>query len=200
MRLLFVACFLFYPFLAQAEIQTTFGSMTFGQPPEDGMICINGPCSFGQIRPDILQNKIDLSIYKKPVDITTYGGWEISSPEYSFFEDRLYRVAFNIQCVYGFKISCRDDQIRRSIEEVTYALDQEYGLEIINNVAVELNATQSYELQKYKTGDDTIIEIGFDKSDQGLSRPYVIIDSYSMIEKVRKASNPKYKPVPFDNL
>ena len=190
MRPLLVVCILFFPCFAQAEIQTTFGSMTFGQPPEDGMICTVGPCSTEQLRPDIRQNKIDSSDYIKPTDITHYGDWEITSPVYRFFEGRFVRV--------NFDILCDESQAQRCMKEVADALDQEYGLELLENWVMEVNEDQSIEAQTYKTGDDTIINISLNNISRRSSRPTVIIESHSMMEKMRKSANPNYKPRPLD--
>jgi hypothetical protein len=191
MRLILLACVLLFPCLAQAEVQTTFGTMTFGQPPEDGMICVVGPCSSEQLRADIRHNKIDLSDYIKPTDITNYGGWQISSPVYSFFEGRLVRVVFNIQC--------DKDQAQRCMKEVADALDLEYGLELLENFMMEFDETLSIEAQTYKTGDDTVIYIGFNNSISRANSPTVFIQSHSMMEKMRKSINPDYKPGPLDS-
>lgn len=192
MRLLLVACFLLFPCLALAEIPTTFGSMTFGQPPEEGMVCIVGPCSTEQLRPDIKQSKIDWSIYKKSSDITIYGGWEISSPEYSFIEGRFAKVSFFIEC--------EKSQALRCMEEVADALDQEYGLELLKNVVIEESEDQSFEGQVYKAGEDTLIKFSFENSSRRPTMPLLAIEAHSMMEKMRKTVNPNYKPKRLDKI
>ena len=190
MRLLLAIGILLFPCIVQAEIQTTFGSMTFGQPPEAGMICTVGPCDTEQLRPDIRHNKIDSSDYIKPTDITHYGGWEITSPVYSFFEGRFVRVDFDILC--------DESQAQRCMKEVADALDLEYGLELLENWVMEVSEGQSLEGQTYKTGDDTIVNISLDSSSRRTSTPTVIIESHSMMEKMRKSFNPNYTPKPLD--
>jgi len=170
-----------------AEPLFFFGDLTFGQPPETEMICVKGPCPSEPLRPDIRQNKINLAVYKLPVDITTYGEWEITSPQYSFYEDRLARVSFSVLCDEGSSIRCMDS--------VASALDREYGLEQMDDFSFEFSDKNSYIGRHYKIGQDIDVLMHHDQSEWRGRQPVVVIESRSLMEELRRDARKNFKAV-----
>ena len=177
MRSLTAVVLFFIPALALAEIPQTFNNMTFGQPPEADMICTRGPCSTNSIRPDVKQNKIEMSYYVRPDDITTYGNWEISTPRYMFYKDKFFKVVFNIICDYA--------DYQRCIDETVEKLSQEYELETLSDVSTE-DEDFAVQYRSYSVGNDTNVSITQITKDGNGRQPSVLIQSKSLLAAAQR--------------
>ena len=184
MRSLTAVVLFFIPALALAEIPQTFNNMTFGQPPEVDMICTRGPCSTNSIRPDVKQNKIEMSYYVRPADITTYGNWEISTPRYMFYKDKFFRVIFDI--------ICDDTDSQRCIDETVEKLSQEYELETLYDLSTE---DEDFAVQKrsYSVGSDTKVSITQVTKRSNFQRPFVTIENNSLLAAAQKDAREKHQ-------
>lgn len=186
MRYWFVFMLLF-PGVSFAEMPQTFNNMTFGQPPEAKMICVRGPCSTKQIRPDVGQNKIELGEYVRPVDITIYGNWQITPPIYFFYKDKFVKVAFNLLCGQDNSQRCMDDTLDQ--------LQQEYDLELLNDASMVVNEGQAMQTRNYQVGKNLKVRMSYQKINNYWRLPSVIIENIPLLETMRRdARSHRRKP------
>jgi len=173
------------PSISLAEAPQTFNNITFGQPPEAEMICIKGPCSTKQLRPDIEQNKIGMGQYIRSVDITTYGGWEVTPPTYSFYKDKFVRVSFNLLCEH--------DNSQRCIDETLEKLRQDYDLELQNDASMEVSEALAIQNRTYRVGEDMVVKISYQKINDYWRLPSVTIENIPLMESMRSDVRSSHK-------
>lgn len=188
MRFLFLFL-IFFPCSAFAENPQTFNNMTFGQPPEVDMICVKGPCSTKQIRPDVKQNKIEIGEYVRPIDITIYGDWQITPPIYTFYKDKFVKVRFDLLCDQEISQRCMDETLLR--------LQQEYDLEFHGDASMVFNESQAMQNRTYQVGKDMLVKITYQKNNDYWRLPSVLIENIPMMEALRHdARSSLEKPAP----
>jgi hypothetical protein len=155
----------------------------FGSAPLPAMICIKGTC-LDDLAPGERTNRI-FAAYNNPVDLTHFGGVAISSPEYDYFEGRLFRIMFRLHCRSGREDSC----LGKIIDE----LDSDYGLTPIPGSPRETDLPPVID-RDFHTDSGLVVRLSWSVGYSDWQRPYVEIYDLPLMESVRSTSNPNYRP------
>lgn len=164
-----------------------FSGYRFGQSPSANMVCGGGYC---KARETGDSGRLDLpfSIYETPGALTTLGGLTIVRPRYTFWNDRLYRISFQVNCAPLETEECLDDIVRD--------LDREYGL-----TPLSANDFRNFVLDRRQIVRDfvseagAIIKIRGVRTGQEWQKPLVDIADRRMADQVGYTLNPEhYKP------
>ncbi|WP_148204275.1 hypothetical protein [Syntrophotalea carbinolica] len=164
-----------------------FQGLRFGQPPSDDMICIGGPCSFGQQGKIIKKKRSIISTYKKSKDITHYNLIEISAPKYIFWENQFFRVSF--------QIICKPENAEQCIDTICSKLDRHYGLTLVGEVSEHINPQDELKVRLFLTKSGEIVEVHRYKSRGRWQQPFVRFYNKTLMDRVRLEVNPNYVPM-----
>lgn len=107
------------PAAGSAPFELEFSGYKFGQSPSANMVCRTGYCK-SQAPGGDGRVTFPFSVYETPGAVTTLGGLTVVNPAYTFWEDHLFRVYFQVDCTPLETEACLDDIVK--------ALDREYGL------------------------------------------------------------------------
>lgn len=100
-------------------VELEFSGYKFGQSPAANMVCYSGYCK-SQAPGGDGRIAFPFSVYETPGAVSTLSGLTIINPRYTFWQDRLYRVMFQVDCALLAPDQC--------LADIDTALDREYGL------------------------------------------------------------------------
>jgi len=167
-------------------IEFEFGGYRFGQSPAANMICFSGYCK-SQAPGGDGRVTIPFSIYETPGAVSTQIGMTVVNARYNFWEDRLYRVFFQVDCTPLSTEECLDDMVRD--------LDREYGL-----TPLASSDYQQFVLRRRSIIKDFIMDSGaFLKIRAGSldgiwQKPTVDIVDKGVADKAGSTLSPKFTP------
>ena len=161
-----------------------FQGVHFGDFPSVDMICIRGLCPVGEEGVGIKTHSLIPPTYNQRTAITHYHGVKITTPAFSYFDDKMFQV--------GFRIDCNPQGQQECIDAVIAGLDAEYGI-----TPLEVSAEEriiSKESAGFMTDSGSLVLIRWDSDEKGIFLPSVKIFDESLINLVRKSLNPNYVP------
>ncbi len=159
-----------------------FQAVHFGDFPSVDMICVRGLCPVGEVGVGISNNSYVPPAYNQKVAITHYHGAKISTPEFSYFDDKMFMVRFVIEC--------NRQGVDECVDAVKKGLDGEYGLIPLVDSRSD-NMTSSSE---FVTESGSLITIFRVKEGRGRLFPTVRIVDKTLMDRLRKSFNPDYVP------
>ena len=159
-----------------------FQGIHFGDFPSVDMICIRGLCPVGDVGIGINTNSVVPPSYVKRTAITHYHNVRISTPEYTYFDNQMCQVKFNLKCVKKNQLEC--------IDAVRNGIDAEYGLTLLEKIEADERSTQAGEA--YSTESGSTVLIGWDTGKKRNSFPFVKISENTLMDLARTAVNPDY--------
>ncbi len=162
-----------------------FQGVHFGDFPSVDMICTGGLCPVGEVGVGISDNSALSPSYSHKTAITHYNGVKITTPEYSYFDDKMFMVKFSFDCLPNSKQEC--------LSAIIDGLDSEYGLIPITDGS----KNTSNHLGKFLTESGSRIILY--KSNRK-SVPMVKIYDPSLMDKLRISYNPEYVPLKVEIL
>lgn len=177
--------------LQPQKSKLVFQDVHFGDFPSVDMICVRGLCPVGELGVGISLNASVPTAYNQKVAITHYAGVKISTPEFSYFDDKMFMVRFAIECTRQGRQEC--------VDAVRAGLDAEYGLTPIVIVRNN-NHSSSREVEEYQTESGSLVSIDWLKEHKYTSFPKVRIVDVSAMNKLRKSFNPDYVPAKIEIL
>lgn len=148
------------------------------------MFCVNGACATG----DGPAKKSIFTGYKKPLDLTRFGGVDISSPRYDFYNGQLVRIVFELECEKKEADRCTNRLVR--------ALDDLYGLDHVTMRELKPTPHRPGRVRQFLTPGDVMIEIRTGE-DASSGRPLVKIYDKWMMDSIRMTVNPDFVPREF---
>ena len=163
-----------------------FEGIYFGDFPPQDVICVRGLCPLGDMGVEINDNPRILPVYCKEKDITHFNGVRISSPEYSFFDNQMFQVLFDIQCEGSSQQTCLD-QVQRGLEA-------RYGLKQLEETALGDNNHETGSATLFVTDSGSLVAIFAFDSNKTNRHPAVKIYDQALMDQVRKSVNPRYQP------
>ncbi len=163
-----------------------FGDFHFGDVPRDDMLCVAGHCATGQIAVGHRNPGQLVSVYQLPVSESQLGGVAISTPQFSFFQNRLLRI--------GFYLDCEPDTAELCMAALAETFNGRYGMTLIRETYSSLSAQEASLVQHYLTASGAKVEIRRLMHDRVWSRPYVNFNDPALSDVLRLAANPKYRP------
>lgn len=95
-----------------------FSGYRFGQSPSANMTCFSGYCK-SQAPGGDGRITFPFSVYETPGAVSTLAGLVVVKPRYTFWEDRLYRVSFQVDCTPLEPAACLDDIVATLHREYT---------------------------------------------------------------------------------
>lgn len=158
--------------------------LRFGEAPLPDMICLNGLC-MADSSSEERTNRI-FSSYNKPVDLTHFGGVAITSPQYDYFENQLFRISFQLRCRVSQGDAC--------MESVADELDRTYGLTAIQDAEQETFPGRTVLTREFRTDAGAVVSFSRDKIDGQWQQPLVRIYDLPLMDSVRESANPRYRP------
>jgi hypothetical protein len=167
-------------------VKLEFSGYRFGQSPSANMVCGSGYCKNQAPTGDGLLDR-PFSVYETPGALTTLGGLTIIRPRYTFWEEQLYRLSFQVDCAPLEAEECLDDIIK--------TLDREYGL-----TALTTNDSQQFlpgnriALREFVTEAGAFIKIRAVMLANEWQMPIVDIADREMVNRVGATLSPNYKP------
>lgn len=151
----------------------------FGTAPLPDMICIKGTC-LDDLASGERTNRLFVS-YNKPLDLTHFGEVAISSPQYDYFEDQLFRISFKLLCRSGREDSC--------LVKVADELNYDYGLTPVQGTSQESNLSDFINRDFY-TDSGLVVRLSWESGQGALAEIYDL----PLMDTVRSTANPNYRP------
>ncbi|MCM2264133.1 MAG: hypothetical protein NDI73_02965 [Desulfuromonadales bacterium] len=167
-------------------VELEFGGYRFGQSPAANMVCFSGNCK-SQAPGGDGRVTFPFSIYETPGAVSTQTGMTVVNARYNFWEDRLYRVFFQVDCTPLSTEECLDDIVK--------SLDREYGL-----TPLATSDSEQFVLGRRSITKEFILDAGaFVKIravrlDSGWQNPAVDIVDRGVADKAGSTLNPKFTP------
>ncbi|TLM68488.1 MAG: hypothetical protein FDZ69_02600 [Deltaproteobacteria bacterium] len=164
----------------------SFGGYQFGKEPSANMTCYSGYCKSQAPGGD---GRIDFpfSVYETPGAVSPMSALAIVAPRYTFWDDRLYRVFFQVDCT--------PLEMHECLEDIETALHREYGLTAVAASDVQKYAEERRVIvREFRTDSGANIRIRY----AGVKnhQPQVIVDIIDpgMARLVATTLNPGHKP------
>lgn len=175
------------PAVEQAQpVELEFGGYKFGQSPAANMTCFTGYCK-SQAPGGDGQVNFPFSIYETPGAVSTQMGMLVVNARYSFWEDALYRVFFQVDCTPQPTEECIDD--------LAEALNREYGLTPLSANEHQDFVIGSRSIQRaFLTETGALVRIRAGGSKSGWQLPTVDIIDKRVADHIGSSLNPTYKP------
>ena len=174
------------PVAAPEPLPLEFSGFRFGQPPGANMTCFGGYCKSQSPGGDG-RVSFPFSIYETPGAVTTLSGLTIVLPRYTFWEDRLFRVVFQVDCTPLAIDECLDD--------ITVALDREYSLTPLSSSDQhQFAAGRRAVTREFQTESGAFIKVRAVITKEGPHLPWIDIVDRRMADLVGSTLNPNYKP------
>jgi len=162
-----------------------FSGFRFGQSPGANMTCFSGYCKSQSPGGDG-RVSFPFSIYETPGAVTTLSGLTIVKPRYTFWEDRLFRVVFQVDCTPLEVDKCLDD--------ITGTLDREYTLTPLSSSDQhQFAAGKRAVTREYQTESGAVIKVRVVVTKDGPHLPWVDIVDRRMADQVGSTLNPNYR-------
>lgn len=165
---------------------TLFGGFHFGEVPRDDMLCVAGPCTTGRIAVGHRNPEQRVSVYQLPNSTSQLDQVAISTPQYFFFQNRLVRI--------GFRLDCTPDAAERCMGAVAETFNELYGMTLIRETYDSSSAQEASMIRHYHTAGGQEIEIRRSMFDGKWEQPYVDFNDPAEIGILRYTINPKYRP------
>lgn len=169
-----------------APVVLEFGGYRFGQSPSANMTCFSGYCK-SQVPGGDGRVTVPFSIYETPGAVSTLSSLMVVNPRYTFWEDRLFRIVFQVDCTPLDTLSCLD--------EIVKTLDREYVLKPLSSSDVS-NFVEDKRLivKEFRTDSGAFVKVnGFMQHGKPL-KPWVDIVDRGMANLVGSTLSPTYKP------
>jgi len=165
--------------------ELAFNAKVLGSSPASGMVCVHGHCRNG-LDPAQRPVLLPFSTYEYPGDPLRFAGLTIESPRYTYWEDRLFRVAFRVDCASGNVEDCLDS--------LAAELDSRYRLtpvDVLDSSRPQNHMTRL--TRRYVTRSGAMVMITANRDGAVWEMPKVWIVDQGGLDRVALASNPKYK-------
>ena len=189
--LLFLLFFTVQTRAAEAEpaaslVDLKFSGYKLGQAPSANMVCLSGYCKSQGPDGDGLIS-FPYSTYGTPGAVSTLSGLMVVNPRYSFWNEQLYRISFQVDCTPLEMAECLDD--------IIVTLDREYDL-----IPISSSETQQFALarhiivKEFATESGAIVKLRSVASAEGPQLPLVNIIDQDMANQVGTTLSPNFKP------
>jgi len=156
-----------------------FAEFNFGDLKNPELICIKG----AGIDPSF---EYDYSKYKMPTDINFYGGVQVSTPAYHYYNNKLFRITFTT--IQKGKFFDRD------LHYVISKLKDQYGV-VVEKIHQTENTSEVHSWHDvYITSDGNVIDIGRKKINGSWSEAFVRIYDQYLVDGFCLDVNPDYIP------
>ena len=163
-----------------------YQGLQIGQPPDPGMVCIKGNC-ISKKNDDIKNLKNPVSTYVMTEDKCLFDNVKTTVPEYSYFEDRLFKIVFRLECSEINYEAC--------ITSAVKTFDDKFGLTLLVATKTDYAALDiSYMVYEYVTKSGALISVSQEFKFGKSGDPHVEIFDKGLIDKVNLSVNPEYKP------
>ena len=193
MKILLLAALLFLPAVTQAAdvygpVQAqaadfNFQGMHFGDSPYEDMICIRGPCSDAPWSIDHNSEVDLLTSYRRTRDLSFLGLVGISSPRYDFFDNRLVRVMFSLDC--------RQDSAEVCTEAVLSFFDRRFGIVPGEENQRAISADRD-RVSVYRMFSDVILTVHHATPETRRRNAFIRIYDEELMNELRTRANPNY--------
>jgi hypothetical protein len=120
-----------------------------------------------------------------PVSESQLGGVAISTPQFYFFQNRLLRI--------GFYLDCEPDTAELCMAALAETFNERYGMTLIRETYSSLSAQEASLVRHYHTAAGEVVEIRRSMYDGVWSRPYVDFNDPVLRNVLRLAANPRYR-------
>lgn len=144
------------------------------------MRCIKGGC----LQPD--KNKHIIDSFIKPSDEKTFCGLKISSPQYDFYKNKLFRIIFRFEDI--------DEEHNAIFSSITHKLKQHYGMRMVSDTERQIDSYRSSHVVVLASEHGVVAKIVSYKYGSCWITPYVKLQKTELINTLNKAMNPKYIP------
>ncbi len=168
----------------QAPAKFVFQGIGFGAPPAADMICTRGECPPGRESLTVNRHPRILTSYRRSVDLTHFSGVAISAPEYDFFDNRLTRIKFHLQCDAESAQAC--------IEAVEFDLRTRYQATFLEEYHIVLGPGEEHRGVRCAAEPGVFIDIHQYKRAGHWFEPVVKISDHALMEEARRAAYPDY--------
>lgn len=171
---------------AVPAISLEFSGYKFGQSPSANMVCSSGYCK-SQAPGGDGRVTFPFSTYETPGAVSTLSGLTVVNVRYTFWEERLFRVYFNVDCTPLDTESCIDD--------ITTALDREYGLlpvSATDSTQFALDRRNIY--RDFLTDTGALIKVRATRNKEEWFMPSVELLDKQAADRVGSSLNPSFKP------
>lgn len=171
-------------------IALEFSGYRFGQQPGANMVCFSGYCK-SQAPGGDGRVTFPFSIYETPGAVSTLSGLTIVNPRYTFWEDRLFRILFQVDCTPLEPEEC--------LLDIVNTLDREYGLTPLSaNDVQQFTTNRHISSREFATDSGAFVKIRAATMEDGPRMPSVDIVDRGMANLVGSTLSPTYKPKKLD--
>jgi len=166
-----------------------FNAQRFGSAPPPEMVCVHGHCR-PDTDPTMRPVRVPYSSYELSGGLNHFAGFAIEPPRYSYWEDRLYRVFFRVQC--------DPEAIDACFDALAAEFDARYGLTFVEKRNEEIPRLRAEShVRRYVTRSGALVAFSYRREGPLTELPRVEIIDHGTAERVALASNPRYKAKTF---
>ncbi len=194
MRKFCLLLLLMVPVLADADVVALdtskvstfeFRKAQFGKPPMEDMFCYHGDCK-SQAPDGDGQVKIPFNVYTRSSDLALFAGVEISPPRYSYWKDQLFRIFIPINCTL--------DNANECLKTILDEISMQDPLTLLAAESADLPA-QGLKMfgKSYLTNSGALLATRRTE-ENGQQELFIDIWDKKLMDEVRLAVNPKYRP------
>lgn len=169
------------------SVELKFSGYRFGQEPAANMVCLSGYCKSQAPGGDGLVT-FPFSTYGTPGAVTTLPGLLVVNPRYTFWDNRLYRIFFQVDCT--------PMEMEECVNDIVTALDHEYSL-----TALSSNESRQFVLSRHVISREFVTESGAIVKIRATAHeggeplmPMVDISDKEMANQIGSSLNPNFKP------
>jgi len=164
--------------------ELTFRAQAFGAPPSPALVCVHGRCLNDR---ETMPHPVALpfSVYQHAGDPLAFAGLPARAARYSFWEERLFRVTF--------RVDCPDDRADACLDTAAAHLDALYGLTLLGaDVHDQPARAMTSVTRRYVTRSGALVVLSRLKSGGAWELPLVSLIDQGGLERAARAANPRY--------
>lgn len=173
------------PVVQPAPVELEFSGYQFGKSPAANMTCYSGYCKSQAPGGD---GRIDFpfSVYETPGAVSSLGTLVIVNPRYTFWDDHLYRVLFQVDCTPREADEC--------LADIVGTLNREYGLTpVASSDTQQFNEERRVIIKDFRTDSGAFIRVRYSKLKDAQARLLVDIIDQETAKLVVSSVVPEYK-------
>lgn len=163
----------------------SFNGVSFGDFPEQNMICVAGDCDPSDSLVTFKKRKVNLiKSYQREKDLTQYGRVPLVQIYYDYFDEKLFSIRLLLACDTKESPVC--------LESVVEQLMLTYSMGLVRKE----NNKDDIRVRTYVIDNSIIVQAKSDNITMPHYYPVLAIRDKVLTDAVRKKANPAYTPIP----
>jgi hypothetical protein len=167
-------------------VSLEFSGYKFGRSPSANMVCSHGYCK-SQAPGGDGRITLPYSTYETPDAVSTLAGLTVVRPRYTYWDDRLYRVFF--------QVDCSPLEIDECLDDIVTTLDREYGCLPLSSTETRQFVTDRHVVVKeFLTESGAFIKVRAVTLEGEAQMPMIDIVDKGIANLVGTSLSPTFRP------